>query len=151
LAISLHAATDDLRRELMPVAGRVPLAVLFDAIRDYQRRTHRRVTFEYCMIDGVNDTLNQARLLAGRLKRLDAAVNLIEFNPHPGCDYRASSRGRIHRFRDTLRAAGIETVIRYRRGRRIKAACGQLGAAQLTGQPGTIRSRPQQQQPDRRP
>lgn len=132
LAISLHAPDDALRRRLMPVAGKVPLTELLDAVRDYQRITHRRVTFEYCLMRDVNDSPAQARATADLLHELNAAVNLIEFNPHPGCGYKPSDRDRMHRFRDVLGRAGVETVIRYRRGRSIKAACGQLGAAWLT-------------------
>lgn len=141
LAISLHAASDALRRELMPVAGRIPLAEVLQAVRDYQRITHRRVTFEYCMMHDVNDTAAQAHALAKLLGDLNAAVNLIEFNPYPGCAFKPSNRGRIHRFRDVLDRAGIETVIRYRRGRSIKAACGQLGAAWLNEHPDRLNSK----------
>jgi 23S rRNA (adenine2503-C2)-methyltransferase len=132
LAVSLHAPDEALRRRLMPVAGKVPLTELLDAVRDYQRITRRRVTFEYCLMRDVNDSPAQARATADLLQGLNAAVNLIEFNPYPGCAYKPSDRDGMQRFRDVLRRARIETVIRYRRGRSIKAACGQLGAAWLS-------------------
>lgn len=131
LAVSLHAPSDDLRKTLMPVAGRDSIDQILTVVEEYQEQTGRRITFEYCMIKGFNDADHHARSLARKLKVIHASVNLIEYNSHSGCHYQSSSRNRIHRFLDVLQEAGIETMIRYKRGAGIKAACGQLGATQL--------------------
>lgn len=131
LAVSLHGATDAVRERIMGVARRYPLKRVMGAVKEYQRQSGRRVTFEYCMIRDVNDSAADAEAMARLLKGVDAAVNLIEFNPHEGCTFTGSSRGAIQRFREVLERSGVETVIRYRRGRAIKAACGQLGARQV--------------------
>lgn len=128
LAISLHCATDDQRAVLMPPAKRYPLKELMEAIHGYQKVTRRRVMFEYCMIKGVNDSDDDARAVLKLLKGLNANVNLIEYNTHPGCKFKPSSRERIAAFFDILMQGGIETTARYKRGQKIKAACGQLGA-----------------------
>ncbi len=131
LAVSLHAPDDATRRKLMPAARKYPLDSVIDALRDYQRQTARRITIEYCLAGGVNDTDTHARLLIARLKGLKVNVNLIELNPFAGCPFEASPPKRIKAFAEVLKNAGLETAIRYRRGRSIQAACGQLGAAQL--------------------
>jgi len=128
LAISLSAPTDALRSKLMPVTNKYPLAGLLEAVRKYQARTGQRVTFEYVLIDQVNDSVTHARLLVKLLRGLMYNVNLIEHNPFSGCEFTGSSRPRIQRFAATLKDAGVETTIRFRMGRRIKAACGQLQA-----------------------
>lgn len=133
LAISLHGPTDELRQQMMSVAKKYPLKRLLASIRHYQHAAGRRVTFEYCLINEVNDSREHARSLARLIKDIDAVVNLIEYNPHEGCAFQPSPRRAIHGFRDVLAEAGIETVIRYRRGRSIRAACGQLGAARQGG------------------
>jgi 23S rRNA (adenine2503-C2)-methyltransferase len=131
LAVSLNAATDAIRRRIMPAAARWPLSRLMAALKDYQKKTGRRVTIEYCPISNVNDSPEQALALARLVAPLKANVNLIEFNPHPGCEFAASDRRQVEVFARLLRQNGLSTVIRYRRGRDIKAACGQLGASQL--------------------
>jgi 23S rRNA (adenine2503-C2)-methyltransferase len=128
LAISLNAPTDALRSKLMPVAHRYPLAELLEAVRYYQTQTGQRVTFEYVLIDKVNDSVTHARLLVKLLRGLMYNVNLIEHNPFSGCEFTGSSRERIQRFAAALKEAGVETTIRFRMGRRIQAACGQLQA-----------------------
>jgi 23S rRNA (adenine2503-C2)-methyltransferase len=128
LAISLNAPTDTLRERLMPINRKYPIADVLDAVRAYQAKTGQRVTFEYVMIDKVNDTLNYAKLLVKLLRGLMCNVNLIEHNPFSGCEFTASSRDRIGRFAAALKEAGLETTIRFRMGRRIQAACGQLQA-----------------------
>jgi 23S rRNA (adenine2503-C2)-methyltransferase len=128
LAISLNAPSDALRSKLMPVAHKYPLAELLAAVRYYQTQTGQRVTFEYVLIDKVNDSVAHARLLVKLLRGLMYNVNLIEHNPFSGCDFTGSSRERMQRFAATLKEAGVETTIRFRMGRRIKAACGQLQA-----------------------
>jgi 23S rRNA (adenine2503-C2)-methyltransferase len=128
LAISLNAVDDALRSRLMPVNRTYPLANLFAAIRFYQDKTQQRVTFEYVLIDKVNDSDTQARALVKRLRGLACNVNLIEHNRYPGCALAGSSRDRIAAFASILKEAGIETVTRFKLGRQIKAACGQLQA-----------------------
>jgi 23S rRNA (adenine2503-C2)-methyltransferase len=128
LAISLNAPTDAIRRKLMPIAKKYPLDQLFLAVEFYQRKTRNRVTFEYCMIKSVNDTVSHARLLVKRLRGFQCNVNLIEYNPHEGCDLESSSPESIERFANVLKEAGIETTVRLKMGRTINAACGQLGS-----------------------
>ena len=130
LAVSLHAPTDDLRNKLVPVNRRYPLAMLMQAVRDYINLTHRRVTFEYALMDGLNDNLLQADQLAGLLHSLLSHVNLIPLNPTPNSPWRGSPDERVYAFRDRLEAAGIPTTVRLRRGIDIAAGCGQLRAAQ---------------------
>jgi 23S rRNA (adenine2503-C2)-methyltransferase len=128
LAISLNAPTDVLRSKLMPINRKYPLAELLEAVRAYQARTGQRVTFEYVLMDKVNDSVLHARLLVKLLAGLMYNINLIEHNPYQGFEYAASSRQRIQRFASVLKDAGVETTIRFRMGRGIKAACGQLQA-----------------------
>ena len=97
-------------------------------MRFYQEETGQRVTFEYALIDKVNDSVTHARMLVKLLHGLMYNVNLIEHNPFSGCEFTGSSRERIQRFASVLKDAGVETTIRFRMGRRIKAACGQLQA-----------------------
>jgi len=131
LAISLHAPDDAIRSKLMRIGQKYPLADIIAALKGYQKLTGKRITIEYCMIDGVNDRIEHARSLIKRLRPLKVNVNLIELNPFPGCRYSASSPDQIREFAKTLSDAGIETIIRCKRGRSIKAACGQLGATWL--------------------
>jgi len=127
LAVSLHAATDELRDELVPLNKKYPIAELLDACRRYVADAPRaRVTFEYTLIDGVNDSPAQARQLARLIEDVPAKVNLIPFNPFQGTDYRRSPRARIDRFREILLSHGLFTVTRTTRGDDIDAACGQL-------------------------
>ncbi len=128
LAISLSAPSDPLRDRLMPINRKHPISELLNAVRDYQAETGQRVTFEYVMIDKVNDTINHAKLLVKLLRNLMYNVNLIEHNPFSGCEFTGSSRDRIQKFAEVLKEAGVETTIRFRMGRGIKAACGQLQA-----------------------
>ena len=128
LAISLNATTDELRTKLMPVNAKYPIRVLLDAVEDYQFRARQRVTFEYVMIKGLNDSLEDAERLTKLLRPFRCNVNLIEYNPHPGCKFKASATEKIERFCEALGEAGIETTIRFKMGQTIFAACGQLGA-----------------------
>ncbi|UCD48688.1 MAG: 23S rRNA (adenine(2503)-C(2))-methyltransferase RlmN [Phycisphaerales bacterium] len=128
LAISLNAPDDALRARLMPINRTYPLSKLFAAIGLYQDKTGQRVTFEYVLIDGRNDSETHARALIRRLRGISCNVNLIEHNPYAGCHLAGSSRDRIAQFASLLKEAGIETVTRFKLGRRIKAACGQLQA-----------------------
>jgi len=127
LAVSLHATRDDLRDELVPLNRKYPIAELIDACRRYVGDgTRRRVTFEYTMLDGVNDSVEDARALVRLLSNVPAKVNLIPFNPFPQTRYRCSSAEAIERFREVLRAANLTTITRKTRGDEIDAACGQL-------------------------
>ena len=131
LAISLNAATDELRTKLMPINKAEPLAKLISAVRAYQLVTRLRVTFEYVLIKGVNDSKLNAEKLVKLADKIKCNINLIEYNPHSGCPFQASSKETIKRFAKILTAAGIETTIRLKMGQKIKAACGQLGATLL--------------------
>ncbi len=127
LAISLHATNDDLRNELVPINRKYNLAELMDAIAAYPGLGNsRRVTFEYVMLKGVNDTLAEAHDLVRLLKGVPAKINLIPFNPWPGTPYECSSWDTIEEFADVLNRAGYASPIRTPRGRDILAACGQL-------------------------
>jgi 23S rRNA (adenine2503-C2)-methyltransferase len=127
LAVSLHAPDDALRSELVPINRRHPIAELLQACWHYlDERNGRSVTFEYVMLDGVNDSPAQARALARLLKGHPAKVNLIPFNPFPGTRYRRSPAPVIQRFRDELLQRGLLATIRRTRGDDIDAACGQL-------------------------
>jgi len=133
LAVSLNAPTDDLRTKLMPINAEYPIAELLKAVRFYQSKVHQRVTFEYVLIKGLNDSAGHATMLVKLLAGLAYNVNLIEHNPFPTCKYAASSSARIREFAAVLENEGIETTTRFRMGRNIKAACGQLGADWLGG------------------
>jgi 23S rRNA (adenine2503-C2)-methyltransferase len=127
LAVSLHAVTDELRDQLVPINKKYPLKELMDACRDNAKIAPRRtVTFEYVMLDGVNDSMEDARGLIKLLKTVPSKLNLIPFNPFPGSPYRCSSNNTIHRFKTMLNEAGIVTTVRKTRGDDIDAACGQL-------------------------
>ena len=137
LAVSLHAARDDLRNELVPINTRYPIADLVDACRDYLRIKRRRVTFEWALIDGVNDTDRDADELAGVAAALtpSAHVNLIPLNPTPGWPTKGSPASRVRAFRDALEARGVNATVRQNRGTEIDAACGQLAAGQPVASP----------------
>ncbi|MGD1993300.1 MAG: 23S rRNA (adenine(2503)-C(2))-methyltransferase RlmN [Anaerolineae bacterium] len=126
LAISLHAATDDLRGQLVPMNRRYPLDELFAACYQYFSRTGRRISFEWALIDGINDSVRQAKALAARLIGFETHVNLIPLNPSPGYDGRPASPEAIQAFTDVLDHRGIPYTIRLRRGIEIQAGCGQL-------------------------
>ncbi|MEJ2344282.1 MAG: 23S rRNA (adenine(2503)-C(2))-methyltransferase RlmN [Gammaproteobacteria bacterium] len=127
LAVSLHAPNDELRNELVPLNRKYPIEPLLQACKRYvQGVPHRRITFEYVMIDGVNDSLQQARELVRALRGVPSKVNLIPFNPFPGSPWRRSDDKAIDRFRDVLVSAGLTTITRKTRGDDIAAACGQL-------------------------
>ncbi len=134
LAISIHAGIDKNREKIMPISSRYPLKELTQAIRTYQAITNRRITLEYCLIKGVNDTKNECDALIGRIRGIKCNINIIEYNEHPGSDLSSSSKERITEFHKWLTDAGFETHIRFKRGEKIKAACGQLGANLLEGE-----------------
>ena len=130
LAISLHAVRDDLRDVLVPINKRWPLAEVLDACRRYPTSSNaRRITFEYVMLKGVNDSDADAHELVRLVKGIPAKINLIPFNPWPGAGYECSSNNRIHKFAEIVNAAGYSSPVRTPRGRDIMAACGQLKSA----------------------
>jgi 23S rRNA (adenine2503-C2)-methyltransferase len=127
LAISLHAVRDDLRNELVPLNRKFPIAELLQACRDYPGSSNaRRITFEYVMLKGINDSLDDARLLVKLLKGIPAKINLIPFNPWPGTRYECSDWEQIEKFSEYIFNAGYSSPVRTPRGRDILAACGQL-------------------------
>ncbi len=127
LAISLHATNDELRNQLVPLNKKYPLEELFAAIRSYPSLNNaKRVTFEYVMLKGVNDTLPEAKALVKLLAGIPAKINLIPFNPWPGTNYECSDWSTIEAFAEVLNRAGYSSPIRTPRGRDILAACGQL-------------------------
>jgi len=127
LAISLHAVRDELRNELVPLNRKYPIAQLLQACRDYPGASNaRRITFEYVMLKGVNDSLDDAKLLVKLLKGIPAKINLIPFNPWPGTAYECSDWDRIEKFSEYIFNAGYSSPVRTPRGRDILAACGQL-------------------------
>jgi 23S rRNA (adenine2503-C2)-methyltransferase len=127
LAISLHATNDPLRDVLVPINKKYPLAELLAACREYPGASNaRRITFEYVMLKGVNDSLAEARALVRQLKGVHAKINLIPFNPWPGTIYECTDWADIERFSDVIFDAGYSSPIRTPRGRDILAACGQL-------------------------
>jgi 23S rRNA (adenine2503-C2)-methyltransferase len=136
LAVSLHAANDTLRDELVPINRRYPIDDLIGACAEYLNVRNRRISFEWAMIDGVNDRPSDAAELAALCRRLrpSAHVNLIPLNPTPGYPTKGSPLGRVHEFRDQLETLGVNATVRQNRGTEIDAACGQLAA----GQPVTI-------------
>ena len=134
LAVSLHAPNDELRSRLVPLNRKYPVADLLAACRRYLQRcsTKQSVTFEYTMIDGVNDSPALARELLRVVEGLPCKINLIPFNPFPGSPFRSSSPAAIERFQEILRAGGRITTVRKTRGDDIDAACGQLVGNVLT-------------------
>ncbi len=127
LAISLHAVRDELRNELVPLNKKYPLAELIDACRAYPGSSNsRRITFEYVMLKGVNDSMEDAKLLVTMLTGVHAKINLIPFNPWPGTKYECSDWDQIEKFSEFIFNAGFSSPVRTPRGRDILAACGQL-------------------------
>jgi len=130
LAISLHGTTDEIRNRLVPLNRKYPIAELLQACRDYPGLSNaKRITFEYVMIKGVNDSIEDARRLVKLLKGIPAKVNLIPFNPWPGTDYECSDWDQIEKFAQVVLKAGYASPVRTPRGRDILAACGQLKSA----------------------
>ncbi|MFP4133669.1 MAG: 23S rRNA (adenine(2503)-C(2))-methyltransferase RlmN [Halothece sp.] len=130
LAISLHASNQVLREQLIPSGGGYPLSKLITDCRDYVQKTHRRISFEYILLAGVNDTPNHAAELAQLLRGFQTHVNLIPYNPISEVDYQRPDKKRIQAFQSALEDANIAVSIRYSRGLEADAACGQLRAKQ---------------------
>ncbi|MCE5323684.1 23S rRNA (adenine(2503)-C(2))-methyltransferase RlmN [bacterium] len=131
LAISLHAPDDDLRQSLIPLAKKFPLRDLIESCRQYVDRTSRRITFEYLLISGVNDSPSHAERLATLLKGMLCHVNLIPYNEVPGKPYKKPSKKSIAAFREVLDNNGIDVTQRMERGHSVSAACGQLRRSTL--------------------
>ena len=127
LAVSLHSPVDEVRTELVPLNRKYPIAELMQACRDYVSDKHKRtVTFEYTLIEGINDHPEQARKLVKLLRTVPSKLNLIPFNPFPGTRYRCSTQERIDRFQEIVMQGGLIATVRKTRGEDIDAACGQL-------------------------
>jgi 23S rRNA (adenine2503-C2)-methyltransferase len=138
LAISLHAADDDLRSKLVPINRRYPIAELERAATEYFERTGRRVSIEWTMMEGVNDSVEQARRLADIARRVRAHVNLIALNPTPLSPEQPSPKETIQRFASVLHDLGVNATVRNTRGQDIDAACGQLRARHSTPTPDPV-------------
>ena len=132
LAISLHGATDEVRAQIMPVNRKYPLHVLLEACRYYHAKKKQKLTFEYILIDGVNDTEEQARALVGLATGLEAKVNLIPYNTVEGLTWSRPPLARQQAFQNILRSCGISATLRREKGHDIAAACGQLRRQTLT-------------------
>ena len=139
LAVSLHAANDTLRDEMVPINRRYPLAELMDACADYLAAKGRRLSFEWALIAGVNDRGSDAEELAALCHPLGAHVNLIPLNPTPGYATPGTPPEGVRRFRDALRALGVNATVRQNRGTEIDAACGQLRATTVSSSKVQIR------------
>jgi len=126
LAVSLHATSDDVRNEIMPINKKYPIKELLETCKNYADITRRKVTFEYVMLKGINDSINDAKQLIKLLKKIPAKINLIPFNKWEGCEYECSSQGTIREFTKILNANGYAAPIRKSKGEDIMAACGQL-------------------------
>jgi 23S rRNA (adenine2503-C2)-methyltransferase len=135
LAVSLNATTDAQRDALMPINRRYPIARLMEACRAFPSRNGRRITFEYVLLDGVNDTLEDARRLADLVRGIPAKVNLIPYNENPGLGFTAPRPEAVQAFLDALVARNLTAVVRKSRGRDISAACGQLAREGGPGDP----------------
>ena len=134
LAVSLHAPNNEKRSQIMPINKRYPIEEILQACQEYQKIvTSRFITFEYLMLDGINDSLDDARQLIYLMKKfkIGAKFNLIPFNPWPGCPYKPSSNNRVHAFAKELEKAGFAAPVRVARGQDILAACGQLKSKKL--------------------
>jgi 23S rRNA (adenine2503-C2)-methyltransferase len=132
LAVSLHAVTDELRDRIVPINRKYPIKELLQACRDYPGSSNaRRITFEYVMLKGVNDSPADAKQLVRLLRGIPAKINLIPFNPWPGAPFECSEWDVIEKFGDIVNAAGYASPVRRPRGRDIMAACGQLKSASL--------------------
>jgi len=139
LAVSFHATTDEVRDRLVPINRKWNIATLLDALRDYPGLSNsERITFEYVMLDGVNDSKADAHRLVELLRGIPAKVNLIPFNEWPGAPYKRSSGNRIHAFADIIHNAGYASPIRTPRGEDIMAACGQLKSATERARKGRV-------------
>ncbi len=137
IAVSLNASNDEVRSELMPINRKWPIEALLGALRDIRWRPRERVTFEYVMLAGVNDSIDDARRLGDLLRGLPAKVNLIPWNALPTMPYRRPSPEHVESFRIAARDTGLDVLVRYSRGADIAAACGQLHTSEVSDGSGT--------------
>jgi 23S rRNA (adenine2503-C2)-methyltransferase len=128
LAVSLNASNDAVRSKLMPINRKWPIARLLEAVRKFPLERRRRVTFEYVLLAGVNDTLEDARRVAALVKGIPSKINLLAWNPHPQAPYHRPSDETVRAFQEELRGRGLAVYVRRSRGDDIDAACGQLAA-----------------------
>ena len=132
LAISLHATDDELRNDIVPINKKFPLKELIKACREYPRsKNSKRITFEYVMLKGVNDSIKDAQKLVKLISGIPAKINLIPFNPWPNSPYECSNKEEIKKFSDIIRNAGYASPVRKTRGQDIMAACGQLKSSSI--------------------
>jgi 23S rRNA (adenine2503-C2)-methyltransferase len=132
LAISLHGATDEVRQQIMPINRKWPVAELFEALDFWNAKKNQKLTLEYILIENVNDSLDQAAILAQKARRIHAKVNLIPYNKVDGLEWKRPSDTRCRAFRDVLKNAGVSATLRLEKGHDIDAACGQLRLKQET-------------------
>ena len=133
LAISLHAPNDEIRKKIMPIAAVYDMESLFEALDKYIKKTNRRITIEYIMLEGINDKIENAFELASRLKGLNCYVNLIPYNETENIGYKRTKKEQIMKFYDILKKKNINVTIRKEFGSKVDAACGQLRANQIGG------------------
>ena len=131
LAISLHAPSDEIRNKIMPISKAYPMNELIEGIKKYIDITHRRVAIEYIMLNGINDSEDDARLLCNLLKDINVYINLIPYNETNNIDYKASSKNKIDKFYNVLKEMGMDATIRRAFGEKISAACGQLRSKEM--------------------
>ncbi|MBR0306131.1 MAG: radical SAM protein, partial [Lachnospiraceae bacterium] len=136
LALSLHAPNDEVRKTLMPIAYKYSLSEILPACKEYFEKTGRRLTFEYSLVQGVNDNLDEAKKLADLIKDMHGHVNLIPVNPIKERDYKQSNREAIEQFKGYLERKGINVTVRREMGRDIGGACGQLRKSYLKKEEG---------------
>jgi 23S rRNA (adenine2503-C2)-methyltransferase len=134
LAISLHGATDEVRQQIMPINRKWPVAELFEALDYWNSKKNQKLTLEYILIEGVNDSLEQAEILARKARRIQAKVNLIPYNTVEGLEWKRPSDTRCRAFREILKNAGVTANLRLEKGHDIDAACGQLRLKQETAE-----------------
>ena len=133
LAVSLHAPNDEIRKKIMPIASVYDMDSLFDVLDKYIKKTNRRITIEYIMLEGINDKIENAFELASRLKGLNCYVNLIPYNETENIGYKRTKKEQIMKFYDILKKKNINVTIRKEFGSKVDAACGQLRANQIGG------------------
>lgn len=133
LAISLHAPNDEIRKKIMPIANVYDMESLFKTLKKYLKKTNRRITIEYIMLDGINDSVENALELASKLKDLNCYVNLIPYNETENIGYKRTKKEQIMKFYDILKKKNINVTIRREFGSKVDAACGQLRANQIGG------------------
>ena len=140
LAISLHATNDELRNNIVPINKKYPLKDLIKACQDYPRsKNSKRITFEYVMLKGVNDSVSDAKRLVKMISGIPAKINLIPFNPWPESPYECSNPDQIKKFSDIINNAGYASPVRKTRGQDIMAACGQLKSTSVKVKKSTLR------------